>query len=573
MISPMSTPFRFSPRPNRAHEIEWRAWGAPAFAEAVAANKPVLLNLTAVWCHWCHLMDETTYSQADLIDLINTQLIPVRVDADVYPHVQDRYIAGGWPTNAFLTPTGEVLWSGTYVPEDQFRTVAGSVLNAWRERHAELQVEIEKRRKALEAARGRHHVVGLVRREAADDVLSAAIDSFDARNGGFGTDPKFAYTDVVELLYMHGLRGDADLVRMADHTLDGMLAGELRDEDGGFFRYALHPDWTNPRREKLLSMNAMMLRAYALGAALRERADWRATAEGIVRWANTQLRRADGLWAASQAIDGTLPDEVLYTNYNALWIGSLADAGARLGHANWISDAARALEALLRRMRTDNGLLHHCRMPDGEPVDEAALLSDMAEASRACVLVAQATGDQRFLDEAKALIAAAEQVLWAEDGGFWDHARGKEDVAALRYREKPFDTNATFARTLNDLSLLTGQKSYRALAERTLALLSPQAGRYGVSAAEFALAAEEFFDAPPRVVVAGTGPAADELRTAALRARVATVRVITLPEGGRIAQFNCPATEQPVAYVITTRGASPAIAEPAGIEEALRTGK
>src|SRR5690606_30926355 len=101
----------------------------------------------------------------------------------------------------------------------------------WRERHAELQVEIEKRRKALEAARGRHHVVGLVRREAADDVLAAAIDSFDARNGGFGTDPKFAYTDVVELLYMHGLRGDADLVRMADHTLDGMLAGELRDED------------------------------------------------------------------------------------------------------------------------------------------------------------------------------------------------------------------------------------------------------------------------------------------------------------------------------------------------------
>src|SRR5262245_38098680 len=106
---PMS--FRFSPRPNRADEIHWRAWNADAFAEAVKADKPVLLNLTAMWCHWCHLMDETTYSDHDLIALINDNMIAVRVDADQHPHVQDCYIAGGWPTNAFLTPTGEVLWS------------------------------------------------------------------------------------------------------------------------------------------------------------------------------------------------------------------------------------------------------------------------------------------------------------------------------------------------------------------------------------------------------------------------------------------------------------------------------
>src|SRR5688500_11787108 len=79
--------FRFSPRPNRAHEIHWQPWGAPAFAAAAAAHRPVLLNLTAVWCHWCHLMDETTYSDPDLIELINTQLVAVRVDADRHPHV------------------------------------------------------------------------------------------------------------------------------------------------------------------------------------------------------------------------------------------------------------------------------------------------------------------------------------------------------------------------------------------------------------------------------------------------------------------------------------------------------
>ncbi|HEX6065098.1 MAG TPA: DUF255 domain-containing protein, partial [Longimicrobiales bacterium] len=149
----MSDNFRFSPRPNRAHEIQWRSWGAKAFAEAAAANRPVLLNLTAVWCHWCHLMDETTYSDPALISLINDNFLPIRVDADKHPHVQDRYIAGGWPTNAFLTPTGEVLWSGTYVPPEEFSSVAQSVIDAWRQRHVELQQEIERRRKAMQAAR------------------------------------------------------------------------------------------------------------------------------------------------------------------------------------------------------------------------------------------------------------------------------------------------------------------------------------------------------------------------------------------------------------------------------------
>src|SRR5262245_58590044 len=187
----MAQQFRFSPRPNRAHEIQWQPWGQEAFAMASAADRPILLGLTAVWCQWCQQMDETTYSDPILIDLINNSFVTIRVDADQHPHVHDRYIAGGWPTNAFLTPTGEVLWAGTYIPPEQFGAVAESVRSAWSERRAELAVEIERRRKALEAARGRVTAVGIVRREAADDVWSALLDSFDARNGGFGTQPKY----------------------------------------------------------------------------------------------------------------------------------------------------------------------------------------------------------------------------------------------------------------------------------------------------------------------------------------------------------------------------------------------
>ena len=491
----MSDNLRFSPRPNRAHEIHWRTWGPEAFAEAVSANKPVLLNLTAVWCEWCHQMDETTYSDPALIQIINDNLIAIRVDADQQPHVQDRYIAGGWPTNAFLTPTGEVLWAGTYVPPEQFAAVAESVTSAWSERHAELQVEIERRRKAMEAARGRHHVAGLVRREAADDVLSATIDAYDERNGGFGKNPKFPYVDAVELLFAQGTRNSPDLLRMADHTLDGMLSGELLDADGAFFRYASNDDWTDPRREKLLGVNAAILRAFANGARLRERAEWRSTAHGIVRWADNALLRADGLWNSSQLEHGA--DDVLYTSYNAQWIAALADAGSALNETAWIENAATALDTLYATMQATNGLFFHYRRSGQNPEIDFLLL-DAAEVARACVAVGQATGRQEYVDRARALASAMEKQLWAEDGGFWDRLRGRDELAALRYRDKPFDLNADMARVVNNLSVITGDRSYRALAERILALLSPQAGRYGVAGAAFALAVEEFFEAPTR---------------------------------------------------------------------------
>ena len=100
--------FRFSPRPNRAAEIGWRPWSEKAFQEAQVADKPVLLAISAVWCHWCHVMDETSYSDPEVIRLINERYVPIRVDNDERPDVNRRYNMGGWPTTAFLTPDGEI---------------------------------------------------------------------------------------------------------------------------------------------------------------------------------------------------------------------------------------------------------------------------------------------------------------------------------------------------------------------------------------------------------------------------------------------------------------------------------
>lgn len=580
----MPAHFRYSPNPNRASEIRWRPWGRDAFDEAAAADAPVLLALTAIWCRWCHRMDETTFSEPDLIELVNERLIPIRVDADLHPHVQERYLAAGWPTNAFLTPTGEVLWSGTYVPPEEFRSVAAGVLAAWRGRREELEVEIARRRKALEAARSRRHVSGLVRREAATEVLDSIRAGFDLYNGGFGSEPKFPDGALLELLFAHGHRaGGAAWRAMAERMLDGILAGELRDPvEDGFFRYALAADWTSPQREKLLDTNAGLLTAFALGCELHPvRTDWRGAAEGIVSWVESRLALPNGLWGASEcAPDGyydldaaerrrrgtPFVDPIIYAAPNARWVAALADAGGRLGRADWIARAREALGTLLDVLAAPGDLLHHARLPGGEAL-LPGLLDDSVATARAALAVAQATGEEAPLAHARRLLAGAQAALWADDGGFWDHVRTVDDVGALRYRERPFHGNAAAVRLLLELSFATGDRGYRAMAERILALLSPVAERYGPDAAPLALAVEAFFAPPVRIFLVGSPEASAELRRAALSLPDPERLVWTLPRGGRLGTLFFDPRHAPAAFVCGARDCSPPVREPGRLAE------
>ncbi|HEU5208540.1 MAG TPA: DUF255 domain-containing protein [Longimicrobiales bacterium] len=500
--------FRYSPHANRANEIHWHEWGDAAF-DAAGADRLVFLHLTAVWSRQCQRMDEEAFSNPDVVALLNGSVVPVRVDADRLPHVQDRYIAGGWPTNALLTPTGEVLWAATYLDADELLQACTNVLTTWNRRRDELTTEIERRRRALETARTRHTPVGLVRREPADDVLNAITQAFDARNGGFGDAPKFVEAEAVELLQVLGAGGDADALRMATHTLDGMLAGELLDAvDGGFFRYTLAADWTQPRREKLLAVNAGLIEVYARGAVQQDRADWRVVVERTVQWADTVMLRSDGLWNVSQADHETwyaldsaarartaapCIDNTLYTNVNARWIAALANAGRNLQREEWVVRAAQALDRLIGLMQTPEGVLAHYRTEGGEPEIDFLLIDTLAAADAAMAL-AEAEAGSEWTERARELTRTLERCFWMDDGGFWERRRSPHDVGALRYRERPFEPNAVAARLLVRLANATGERGPRARAERVLAVLSHGAARYGVAGAIFALAVEEFFD-------------------------------------------------------------------------------
>ena len=500
--------FRYSPRPNRADAIDWRPWSRAAFDEAEAGQTPILLCLTAIWCEACHQLDEEVLSDDRVIERANEKVIPMRVDGDRLPHVQDRYIAEGWPTVALLAPTGEVFWSSADVGADELVRVMDSVLKAWADRREALEKEIANRRKAIEAARSRRSATGLVRREAADDVLTGAQDQFDARNGGFGQGPKFIHAEAVELLLTQGeALPNPDWVTMAERTLDGMLAGEIEDSvAGGFFHYALEADWTQPRTEKLLPVNARALAAFAFGAARRDRDDWRAAAERTVAWADEMLAR-DGLWTGSQMADPEYygdagaredrppppVDDTVYTDGAAMWIASLARAGHWLGREDWVQRASDGLDVLLDTMTGPGGTLLHWS-GDDEPA--RGLLTDLVHGARAAAAVAHTAEREDALDHAVRLVGTMKSTLWDEAGGFMDHAPGAHPLGPLRYPDRPFEDNALAARLLIDLAERTGDRSHRGVAERVLAYLAPYAGRYAVEGATFALAIEEFFRLP-----------------------------------------------------------------------------
>src|SRR5918911_846928 len=185
--------FHFSPRPNRAAEIKWRDWSPDAFEEARQQDKPILLSISAVWCHWCHVMDETTYSSQPVIDLLNSEYVPVRVDNDVRPDINQRYNMGGWPTTAFLTPQGDILTGATYLPADQMVDALARVASYYRQNKPEIVARVlegRKRAGTVVASSAGRLDEGLV-----DRILGNVESSYDPTYGGFGNAPKFPHTD------------------------------------------------------------------------------------------------------------------------------------------------------------------------------------------------------------------------------------------------------------------------------------------------------------------------------------------------------------------------------------------
>ena len=443
--------FHFSPRPNRASEIAWHRWSKEAFDEARSTGRPILLSISAVWCHWCHVMDETTYSHPSVIEIINRDYVPVRVDNDVRPDINQRYNMGGWPTTAFLTASGDILTGATYLPPDQMASALVRVAGYYRGNQAEI----------------------------ASRVLEAR------KRAGFGGAPKFPQADaIVLLLEQSALRADDDLRRMAVNTLEKMTGGGTYDHvEGGFFRYSTTQDWSVPHFEKMLEDHAGLVHALSLAGMTEELDRTAGYLDKVLRDPRS------GLYAGSQDADehyysmdaeerssaaAPYVDRRVYTSWNAALAVAYLDAG---------QDAEKTLESLFKHAYRKGEGMSHAEGVGGQ-------LADQAWSMLAAVRAHQRGLGAGWLEVARDLAEHLEASYGdPELGGYLDHAGGDE-LGRLGERIKPLAENSIAAMALIELDVLAGdpESPYRERARRALESVAALPRSYGLMAAVFARA-------------------------------------------------------------------------------------
>jgi uncharacterized protein len=476
--------------------VAWQPWSGVAFARARDEQKPVLLSISAAWCHSCHEMDRTSYADPEIAAIINDRFVPVRVDADDRPDISERYSLGGWPTTAFLTPGGDILGGGTFVPLERMRGVLTRVAEAFRSEPA--RVAASDVLPQAEAGGG-----GLN-----DDQLTAHVfASFDPECGGFGVEPKFPHTAPLHLaLELSAETSDPVYEHIVVASLDRMGWGGLYDAiDGGFFRYATTRDWQLPHFEKLLDVNAALARLFLEAGSKLQQTRFTDRASDTLRYIQTWLADpVDGGWYGSQqagdryyAADSPerrhaiAPPPVatsLYSDSNAVMVSTALEAAKVFGDDGLREFAIKSLErVLLACYKPGAGVAHYF---NGEP-RVRGLLADQLAMAAACLDVFDLTGNVVYEMMAEELAHFALRTTWDEErGGFVDRARDDVEppIGLMSRPLKPFVTNCEASRTLLRLASASGEEDFARTATAALAAMRPLAPAQGPLAAHYLLA-------------------------------------------------------------------------------------
>jgi uncharacterized protein YyaL (SSP411 family) len=521
-------------RSHAGNPVDWWPWSEEAFAEAARRDVPVLISIGYATCHWCHVMARESFSDPEVAAQLAAGFVAIKVDREEHPDVDAAYLAAasaftpslGWPLTVFATPAGAAFYAGTYFPPrpvqgmPAFREVLDAITDAWTHRRDDVEQTATTLVAALTADRPAAEATGLsaAALEAAVTDLAAVEDR---EYGGFGTAPKFPTTPALAFLLD---QGGEPARALAERTLTRMAASPLRDPvEGGFFRYAVHRDWSEPHYERMLTDNAQLLACYA---AIGDEA----TASGIAGFLLDVLRVSDqsgpggfasgqdsesmldgvrnegGYYALDAAARATQPppplDGKVLTGLNGLAIGALADAGVRFGRDDWIAaarevaDAVLAVQAPLRRASLD-----------GRVSDAVATLEDYGGFAGGLARLALATGEPRYAVIARDLVEACDQ------GDDVAAPSGPDPVLAARGLSLPPEVSdgatpsgrALLADAALLLAALSGDDRHRRIAERAvapaLALASAQPLSFGAALG----AAARLGRAEVQLVVVGPG--------------------------------------------------------------------
>jgi uncharacterized protein YyaL (SSP411 family) len=336
------------PAPGRAHRlanaasvylrsaaeqsIDWYPWGTEPFALAKRLHRPILIDIGAVWCHWCHVMDEGTYSDPEVARLLSEGFVAVKVDRDENPEVDRRFQRqvnaitgeGGWPLTAFATPEGDVFLGGTYFPPEDgmgrpgFRRVLREVARLYRDEPEKVRQNTDVVRGALARMSEGRPAHPTSNSEFLARVRNSVHDSYDPVHGGFGQAPKFPHAGGIEFLLLDGFQGgDPRSAPRAVATLHQMVDGGIFDQvGGGFHRYSVDEGWHVPHFEKMGADNAELLAALVEVDRAEPQTRSADAIAATVRWASTVLADPAGGFGASQDADNAPGDDGGYFTWS-----------------------------------------------------------------------------------------------------------------------------------------------------------------------------------------------------------------------------------------------------------------
>jgi uncharacterized protein YyaL (SSP411 family) len=560
--------------------VEWRVWEREAFEVAQVERRILLINVVATWCHWCHVMEETTYADPEVAAILREHFVTIRVDSDARPDLAERYRAWGWPATAVLTPDARTVVNlrGYRKPK-----VFAAFL---RELVAERDAGTLGPREAP-PAEGRAPSPSL---DAVRAIAVAQLDGFwDDDQAGWGGPQKYPWPAPIEhALVRARVRGETEWHDRALRTLKAQRA-LIDPVDGGMYQYSVGGVWTRPHFEKIAMIQAGAIETYALAARATGDETWLDAARDVARFVLGPMQDPDGGFHTSQdadlrregqeAVPGAqyyaLPaeqrralgtpriDTAVYADLNGLTIHALVELHAAGGDEAARDAAIRAGERLLATHRTSEGAFLHAESDDPRGLLH---LADQAAMGRALLSLHDLTGDARWLHAATRLADFVLAELRDPAGGFFAHTEDPAAVGVFAERRKPLEENGTCARFLLELDRrlhLDPEEAspYRDAATKAIATLGTTARLRpeGKVVARFLLAAELLGAATVDVTVVGEpgDPAASALLRTARRIHEPRALVEESRPGERY-----PDTGRAAVYLCTDTACSTPITDP-----------
>ncbi len=541
--------------------VQWSNWDSALFDRAKAEKRLVILDLEAVWCHWCHVMAEKTYSDATVDGLIGDKFIAVRVDQDANPDLSSRYGDWGWPATIIFAPDGtEIVKRRGYLePERMAALLKAVIADPTPGPSVDEEIAVTPSATAFLSERQRK------------DRLKNFNEAYDFDHGGWGGGQHFVDADSMDLEIALAETGDARAQRQAQKTLDAAVA--LIDPVwGGVYQYSATPDWARPHYEKIMSMQASYLRQYAQGYAHWRDPLYLKAASAIHSYLTKFLLAPEGAFYVSQdadlnaGIDGqkyyTLDDQArrklgnpridtqIYARENGWAISGLVAYSAVSGDAEALTSAEGAARWILANRALAGGGFSHGARDRGGP-----FLGDTLAVGQAFLDLYAATGDRDWLQRAQDAGLFIGTNFKNPAGGFLPTRSAEASVGVFKRSAEQIDDQTQVARFMNLLNRYAGDPLFADLAAHAM--------RYAVGAASASprplpgllLADFELGREPTHITIVGhkDDPGAQKLHAAALAFPAIYLRLdwwdtregplanpdVTYPEMDEAAAFAC----------------------------------